>query len=152
MANAYSATAKAACASAAAKVAIQLATGSTVTARVVAFDVTFDGTTATNTPILVEWVKTTAASSGGSTYTPLKYNADGQAVAANVTARINDTTDGTSPTIISSWEVPPTSGMSYQFPLGRELFIPASAFYEIRLTTASGSGTPNYAVNVVWEE
>lgn len=152
MANQYVVTSgKVATASAALKVAAQIATASTMPALWIAWDVTFDGTDPTKTPILCEIVKTTSASStGGTAPTPAKWGAT-QTTALS-SARINDTTDGGSPSVLASWLVPTTGGFSYQFPLGRELYMPVSTFYEMRLTTVSGSATPNYVVNVFFEE
>lgn len=142
---------KTACASNAAKVAVALATGSAVTNTLVGFDVTFDGTSSSATPILVELVKTTAASSGGASATVQIVSAN-TSRSVQTTARINDTTDGSTPTVLAGWFVPPTGGFSYQWPLGREVEMPVSAFFEIRITTATGSGTPNYDVNLWFEE
>ena len=142
---------KVATASAAAKVAVEIATGAAVTCKIVAFDVSFDGTSATATPILIELVKTTAASSGGAAGTNNVVSADTSRT-SQFTSRTNDTTDGTSPTVLSGWLVHPQTGLSYQWPLGREPNVPVSAFWEFRITTVSGSGTPNYDVNVWVEE
>lgn len=143
---------KTACASNASKIAASLATGSAVTNKIVAFDCTFDGTDATKTPIRVELVKTTTAPSvSGAAFTPLVVSADTSRT-AQTTARTNDTTDGSSPTVIAAWEVSPTAGISYQWPLGREPNMPVSAFWEIRVTTVTASGTPNYDVNLWFEE
>jgi hypothetical protein len=133
------------------KVAAHIATGSAVANRIVAFDVSFDGINAAAKPVLVELVKTTGAPSGGSTYTPNVIN--GQAGrTAQSTARINDTADGSSPTILAAWKVPATGGFSYQWPLGREPEMPVSAFYEIRITWAAAETVVNYLVNVWFEE
>src|SRR5512142_1486470 len=123
----YVVTATAACASNAAKTAIQIATGTTVTCRLVAFDVSFDGADSTKTPIVVTLEKPTAAGSGGSgAFTPLTYGPQAVADAAATTARTNDTTPGASAVVYHRWAVSPTSGFSYQFPLGRELTLRVS--------------------------
>lgn len=141
---------KTAAASTATKVAVQLATGSGITCKLIAFDVTFDGADATKTPIRVELAKTTGASSGGAAGTLNQVG--GKTRTVQTTARTNDTSDGSSPTVLAAWEVSPTSGMSMQFPLGREPEMDASAYLEIRVTTVAGSGTPNYDCNVWIEE
>ncbi len=142
---------KVATASAAAKVAVEIATGAAVTCKIVAFDVSFDGTSSSATPILIELVKTTSASTGGSAGTDNIVSADTSRTAQS-TSRVNDTTDGGSPTVLSGWLVHPQTGMSYQWPLGREPNVPVSAFWEFRITTVTGSGTPNYDMNVWVEE
>jgi len=143
---------KTACASAALKVAVQIASTSTKTCKIVGMDVSFDGTDSTKTPILVEMVRETGASStGGSAPTPTLAGGDASVTSA-MTARINDTTDGSSPTVLCGWLVSPTSGFSYQWPLGREITLKISDFVACRVTTVSGSGTPNYDVTLWYEE
>lgn len=138
--------------SATTKVAVQLATTSTKACKIIGFDITFDGTDATKTPILVTFARETGASStGGSAPTPALAEGDAS-VTANTTARISDTTDGASPTVIAGWYVSPTSGLSYQFPLGREISMKISDFVAMRVTTVAGSGTPNYNATVWFEE
>jgi|SRR5512146_13033 hypothetical protein len=133
------------------KVACQIATPSTKNCIIVGFDITFDGTTATNTPIEVQLSRPTAAGSGGSTFTPLLVSND-TSVTSSTTARVNDTTAGASPVLLASWYVPPTSGFSYQFPLGREIQCKISEFYELKVVTVTGSGTPNYKAQLWFEE
>jgi len=131
------------------KVAVQLATGAAVQNRILQIDVTFDGTNAAAVPVLVELVRETGVTStGGTAPTPVKVNTDASAAAAT-TARINDTTDGTGPTVIAAWLVPPTSGIVIQFPLGREAGMKVSEFLALRLTAPA---VVNYIVNVWFEE
>jgi hypothetical protein len=134
------------------KVACQIATGSTVTATVLGFDIAFDSTAtgAGAVPIQVQLARPTAAGSGGSTQTPAKFNNDD--IAAVVTGRKNDTTAGASPTVIKEWLVSPTTGFSYQFPLGRELVLAESDFLELKLISQSGMTTCNYVGNIDFEE
>ena len=140
-------------AAAATRVAIQLATTSTVSNTIIGFDVSFDSvaTGAGAVPIRVELVREAGASNTtGTAPTPTKWY---KATAASVTtARINDTVDGASPTIIASWLVSPTSGLSYQFPLGRELMMDVSDFLALRLTSQTGMTTCNYECNLHYEE
>jgi hypothetical protein len=134
------------------KVAVQLATTSTKACKIIGFDITFDGTDSTKTPILVTFARETGASSvSGSAPTPVLAEGDAS-VTANTTARISDTTDGASPTVICGWYVSPTSGLSYQFPLGREISMKISDFVAMRVTTVTASGTPNYNATVWFEE
>lgn len=150
-------TGKTACASAALKVAVDIKAASGTTCKLVAFDCTFDGTSATATPILLELVKeSTASATTGSAFTPVQVGG-GQTRTAQFTARINDTADGTNTSVLAAWLIPPTSGFSYQFPLGREVEIgpfgtAADTYLALRITTVAGSGTPNYEVNAWIEE
>ena len=140
-------------AAASVKVAVELQTGSGEVLRIKQVDVMFNGTSATAKPVKVELVKTTGASSGGSTYTPLKVNGDAYAVSTSfASCRINDTTDGSSPTIQQAYLVPATSGICIQFPLGCEPMVSASEFWEVRITWQTSETVTDYLVNVWWEE
>ncbi len=141
---------KTAAGSATTKVAVQLATGAGVTCTVVGFDVSFDGTDSTKTPIRVAIVKPTAASTGGAAGTLNQVKGPTRTV--QTTTRTNDTTAGASPTTLAAWEISPTAAFAYQFPLGREIDMAASTFLEFQIITVAGSGTPNYDVNVWVEE
>src|SRR6476661_8713654 len=89
----------------------------------ISYDITFDGVTATAVPVRVDFC-TFAATGTGTAYTPKRL---GQAVGtAQSTWKINDTVEPTTPTILYSLIVPPTSGVQYVWPLGRELFHPVS--------------------------
>lgn len=147
-----SSTKTAAAAAGTAKVAVQLASGATVTGTIFGIDITLDSTAtgAGAIPCLVELVRTTGASSGGATATPAKWNKD--FIAANVTARINDTTDGASPTVLKAWLIAPTSGVIVQLPLDREFDLEASDFFEVRITLQTGTTACDYLVNVDHEE
>ncbi len=138
-------------ASNAAKVGVQLATGAGVTAKLIAVDISFDGVDASKTGILCEIQRGTAASSGGTTYTPVNVGG-GAARTAQTTARINDTTNVGGPTSLQSWLISPTAAFAYQWSLGREIEMSASSFLAVTLTTVTASGTPNYVVSATFEE
>jgi hypothetical protein len=132
-----------------AKTVAEVTTGAGVTNAWVGFDVTFDGVTATNVPVKVEIVSYTGASTG-TAFTPLRANGEAQNVAAVSTAKINDTVEPTTPTVRRTWFIPPTSGVLWQFPLGREIgYMPVSSIYGIRCTAANGV---NVAINLDFEE
>lgn len=135
-----------------AKVAVQLATPATATATIIAMDISFDSTAtgAGAVPVLVELVRYTGASSGGTAPTPTAMR-KGQ-IASATTARINDTTDGAGPTVIKGWLISPTGGLSQQLPLGREVDMEASDFVGVRITPQTGFTASNYDVNVDFEE
>jgi len=134
------------------QVACYIATGSTVTAKVIDLACSFDSTAtgAAAVPFRVELVRVTGASSGGSTYTPVALESGD--TASNTTARINDTTDGASPTILYSWLVSPTSGIYVQYPLGREWQLKASDFLELRIISPSGITTCNYEASLTFQD
>lgn len=121
MAETYSVTASGVAASAAtAKTVIEIAAGATVSGRLIAADVTFrGGVTTTSKEVLVELVRY-ATTGTGTAYTPLKANGEGQARAANITAKTNMSAEPGTPTVLKSWYVPAVSGLLQQLPLGRE--------------------------------
>lgn len=106
--------------------------------------VSFDGTSQSAVPVLVELCQDDGVS-GGSSSSVTPRQVRGAAVTATVTA----TTYSAEPTytnlvVLKSWLVPPTTGMLLQFPLGREVEAqPATA----RLATVLRLNAPA-AVNV----
>lgn len=142
----------AAAAAGTAKVAAALATGAAVKNSIIGIDVTFDSTATGAGAIsaLVELVRTTAASSGGAVATPAPWLKGD--IASLTTARINDTTDGTGPSVIKSWLIPVLSGVLQQLPLGREFPMFTSDFLEVRVTLLTGATACDYDVNVDIEE
>jgi hypothetical protein len=133
-------------AAATAKTMVELVTTANVPCEWVAADITFDGVTASAVPVRVDFC-TYAATGTGSAYTPKRL---GQAVGTSqTTAKINDTVEPTTPAILFSWFVPPTSGLTYLWPLGRELFQNVSTVMGIRLTAPAAV---NAIVNLTFEE
>lgn len=126
-------------AAATAKTMIEVSTSANVPAEWVSVDITFDGVTASAVPVRVDFC-TYAATGTGTAYTPKRL---GQAVGTSQsTVKINDTVEPSTPTVLFSWYIPPTSGVMYQWPLGRELFHNVGTVQGIRLTAPA-------AVNVV---
>lgn len=129
-----------------AKTMIEVTASANIPPEWIAFDVTFDGVTAGATPVRLDICSYTATGTG-TAFTPKRF---GQALGvAQSTAKINDTVEPTSPVVISSLYIPPTSGLSYQWPLGRELFHATSTIMGIRLTAPAAV---NAIVNLVVEE
>lgn len=112
----------------------------------IALDISFDGVTASAVPVRVD-LCSYAATGTGTTATPRRLGA--ALGVARSTWKINDTTEPTTPTIILSWWVPPTSGIFYQWPLGRELLHPTSTVMGVRLTAPAAV---NCLVNLTVEE
>lgn len=129
-----------------AKTLIEVTSTANVPPLWIAFDVTFDGVTATNVPVRVD-ICTYAATGTGTAQTPRRIGSTIGTAAS--TAKINDTVEPTTPTVIASWYVPPTSGFSYQYPLGRELMQAVSTVMGIRLTAPAAV---NALVNLTIEE
>lgn len=147
MATQYSvSTGSTALTAATAKTIIEGSSTANVPPEWIAVDISFDGVTATATPVRVDFC-TYSATGTGTTYTPKRL---GQAVGtAASTWKINDTGEPSTPTILFSWFIPPTSGIFYQWPLGRELFHPVSTVQGIRCTAPAGV---NVICNLLIEE
>ena len=130
-----------------AKSVFELATGTT-RCKITEWWVEFDGTNAAAAPVKVEVGRFSAGVTTATTITPSKYDAaDG---ASTVTAKHSTTTEGAgTASDVFTHRVPSTSGMYVQYPLGRELVLASSAFFRIRLTSASAV---NAAFGVSWEE
>jgi hypothetical protein len=110
-------------------------------------DITFDGVTATAVPVRVDFC-TYAATGTGTSQTPKKLGAALGTAAS--TWKINDTVEPTTPAIIYSWWIPPTTGLiGFMWPLGRELLQPLSTVQGIRLTAPAAV---NAIVNLIMEE
>jgi len=134
------------------RVAVQVATPSTGTNTLIGGDVTFDSTATGSGAIAVkvQIVRTTGASSGGATATPAPWKKS--QIASTTTARINDTTDGSAPSVVWEWLISPTAGVLYQLPLGRDIDMEASDFLELRLVSQSGLTTCDYSAQLHFSE
>lgn len=104
--------------------------------QLVEYGVSFDGTNAANTPVLVELVKSTNATNStpgtnNTSVTPVQVRGDGNdggaGTAPTMTAFANSTSEPTVLTVVKRFLVPPTSGLIIQLPLGREQSIPLAA-------------------------
>lgn len=129
-----------------AKTVIELTAGANVSAEIISLDITFNGTTASAVPVLAE-ITTFATTGTGSAFTPKRVGT--AAGVSQISAKINDTVEPASQTAVMAWFIPPTSGMSYQWPLGRTLTLPVSTLIGLRLTAPA---VVNYVVNLTYEE
>lgn len=133
------------------KTLLQIKPGSTVTARVVEWGISFDGTTA-NSPIKCELLETdvaaTVTASVATDIVKLDNNAlcGGDPTTALISVGVaatgyTSTAEGaiTSVRMLDVQLISPTSVYVKQFPLGREPIIQAGKFGRIRVTAASGA-------------
>ena len=126
-----------------AKTCLMVIAPSTISGQLVELSVTFDGVTASNTPVLVELVKSSNATNStpgtnNTSVTPVQSRGDGNTNGAGLaplfTAFAASTSEPTVLTVLKRWLVPPTSGFVYQAPLGREAAIVPSSGMGVRLT------------------
>lgn len=87
--------------------------------RVIEFSISFDGTSSTAEPVTVELCSSTQATAGSSTsQTPVQTGGATRTVQAS--GARNYATEPTVLTTLKRWLVHPQTGITVQFPLGRE--------------------------------
>lgn len=132
-----------------AKSVLELGAASTDRLRIVEWWVDFDGVTASAVPVKVEAGRFSAGVTTATTFTSGEWETtDGS---PSATAKHTTTTEGAGTIDAAAVikRIPPTSGFHYVAPLGRELFVPASGFWRLRLTAAAAV---NATVGVIWDE
>lgn len=131
-----------------ARTCIELGTPSTDRAWVVAYWVEFDGVTSTAIPVKIEAQRASAGVTTATTLTGEKVDsADG---APAVTSKHSTSTEGAG--TLNGGEIHrchPQAGIFREYPLGRELIMPLSGFWRLRLTAAAAV---NATVGVIWSE
>jgi hypothetical protein len=114
--------------------------------------ISFSGVSATDVPVIVQLVEVTATSAAGTAVTPASMR-DGQ-VSAGATAKKLPASEGTV-TVLKTYDVPPSSGLVIQFPLGREPQVQGAAStakgFAIRANRGAGAAI-NAEANIEWEE
>ena len=95
---------------------------------------------ATATGLLKVELMTATADGTGTGYTPKPVNAGGRLVAATTTAKIAYSAEPTTPTVLQTFTlVTPTGPIDIMKALGRELTIPVSTLFYVRLTPTTVS-------------
>lgn len=136
------------------KTLLQVATPSTQDITLVSMEISFDGVSATAEPVVVDLIETNVAATV-TALTPSPYSDPNApaSLAAGGTALTgyNASAEGTitASRIVGNWNVPPTSGLLLQWPLGREPGCGVSKFLRLR---ALASASVNALVELVWEE
>lgn len=116
-----------------AKTLIEISTPASRRGWICGWWVSFDGATATNTPVLVQMARATAAITGTS-LTPDPVDSSG--VAALSTVRYNATVEGTIGVILDQWRIPPTTGYQVQWEQRDYVLVPVSGFWRIKAQAA----------------
>lgn len=118
-----------------AKTLLEVATPSTSTARIV--DITFGCDAAVSGTLKVELLNCSATGSG-SAYTLKRVNGDAQNRAALTTGKLNSG-EPTVTNVLKTWPpmALPGGPFEIQLPLGREIYLPVSTIYAVRLTSST---------------
>ena len=132
-----------------AKTAIELGTSASARIKVVEWWIEFDGVTATAVPVKCDVGRFSATATTATTGTADKLDlADGT---PSTVVRHSATVEGAGTLTAGTpiHRISPTSGLYVPIALGREMLLPVSGFWRIRLTAAAAV---NCTVGVTWEE
>lgn len=136
------------------KTILQVATPSTADLLLVAWGVSFDGAAAA-AAVQCELVTTGAVAATVTSFTPQLYSADARSASAmaggTALTGFNASAEGTVTTTqhYDLQLVDPAVGYSYDWPLGREGYVPVSTVLRIRCTAPAGVGVYGW---VRWDE
>ncbi|QCX81244.1 hypothetical protein C9F11_38305 [Streptomyces sp. YIM 121038] len=139
-----------------AKVAIQLATPSTLQIKIIEWGISFNGSAAA-TPAVCELVQNGTASTCSSAHStttiqPIGDNAKGSGLTMGTTSSgygNGAITSATPDKYFEAQYISPTAQFVHQYPLGREPVVAASKYCQLRVNT---SATVNAIAYVVFEE
>ncbi len=152
MASVYSATTEGeeALAAATAETVLGIHSTTAIKPRIIEWGVFFDGTSATAEPVRVRLVRMTADDGTNSAATEKPWDPDNPT--ANCTVKHSYTAEGTKESqALAEYEVPPTSGMVLQYPLGREIVLDNATTSGLAIE-CTAPATVNVDAYIVWEE
>jgi hypothetical protein len=104
------------------RVAVHILNAANGLIRVTALGISFDGISATAEPVLVELCSSSEATAGSGATTSAPVQVRGPTRAVQATGKV-DFPNATPPTVLNAWHewlVHPQSGITIQFPFGRE--------------------------------
>lgn len=116
-----------------AKTVLQVVAASNHALAIKALDITFDGTSPTAQPVLVELVRQTTAGTMSSA-TPIKYPADDSDETTQMTAQHTATVEPTTTDVVRRYHVHPQLGRPIDFPFGEEIKVGGGDRLGIRIT------------------
>lgn len=149
----YSASCDAVALTAARKTVLQIATPSVGQISIVSMDITFDGVTASNAPVLVTLEQQATAGTGGVALTanwgPNPFDPIFPATSCTALKGPWATAEPALTKVYKAWRVSPTSGLCYQWPLDQEPVCPASGF--IGVVVLAGASV-NATCSIVWKQ
>ena len=150
----WAATAEAAAVPATMNTILEVNPPATRYTRITEASITFSGVSATDVPVLIQFVEVTATSAAGTAVTPASVQDMIAGMTAGATSKKLPATEGTV-VVIKTYNVPLSSGLVIQYPLGREPFITGAAAtargFAIRANRGSGAAI-NADCNIEWEE
>jgi hypothetical protein len=152
MASVYSVTTEGeeALAAATVETVIALFGVAAIKAKVVEWGIFFDGTSATAEPVKVRLIRLTADDGTGVAATEVAWDPDNPT--ANCTSKVTYSVEPTKAAQpLAEYEVPPTSGMVMQYPLGREISLDNATTSGFAIE-ATAPAIVNVLAYVVWEE
>lgn len=121
-------------------------------ATITQWSIEFSGVSATDVPVIVEACEVTAASAAGTAVTPNALR-DGQVAVASA-AKHTPASEGTT-LVLETHNVPPSSGILIQYPLGREPQVQGAAAaakgFSVRANRGSGAAI-NGDATIEWDE
>lgn len=140
MADLYVASAVDVVSGTARKTILQLTSPSTTRPRIRAIDLSLDGVTPSNTPILVELAIQTSAGTGGSSVTPVAkdYGAPASLCTAQKGPAGTWTGEPTTTTVIKSFRITPAGAtLLFPIPLGDEIVLGVSSRLGLLVTAGA---------------
>lgn len=121
--------------------------------RVNEWSVSTDGVTPLAIPAIVDFCKSTQATAGTSTNTPVITQTRGETRPALAVPLSKYTAEPTVLTAVKTWYLPEFAGsILQQYPLGREPSLAGVGGYAVRVTTSATTGLTNFRGHFEWEE
>lgn len=121
-------------------------------ATITQWNIEFSGVSSTDVPVLVQVCEVTAASAAGTAVTPASLR-DGQVTVGSAAKKL-PASEGTV-TVLEEHNVPPSSGLIIQYPLGREPQVQGAAAsakgFSIRANRGTGAAI-NASASIEWDE
>jgi type 1 fimbria pilin len=149
----YAASADAVALTAARKTVLQIATPAAIALSVVSLNITFDGVTASNVPVLVTLERQASAGTGGVALTtgwgPNPLDPNTPTTTATALKGPWATTEPALTSVYMSWRVPPTGGLVYPFPLDQEPVLPASSWIAV---VVNAGAAVNATATLIWKQ
>lgn len=149
----YVASADAVALTAARKTVLQVATPAAIPIDIIGIDISFDGVTASNVPVLVTLERQASAGTGGVALTagwgPNPIDPNTPSTTATALKGPWATTEPVLTSVYKAWRVSPTSGLSYIFSLGQEPKLPASSWVAICVTAGAAV---NATASITWAQ